>query len=87
MRSFQTRRAEEILQNVVRFPRLAEAVRMQGLEALAFQRTPTAREFLELVSTDHEGRYGAALAAAAKAMLQYWTDGAPGAPTSPPPAR
>lgn len=82
VRSIQAPRAEEILQNVVRVPRLNELAKEQALEALAFQRTPSAREFLESVRDDREGRYGARLASHAKGVLQYWADGAP-----PPPPR
>src|SRR5262249_15324421 len=47
---FQAARAEEILANVVRHPQLAELLKVRALEGLVFQRSPTAREFLEEVS-------------------------------------
>jgi hypothetical protein len=81
IRSFQHPRAQEILENVVRYAKLDDGIRIEALEALAFQRTATAREFLESVRDDREGRFGSRLAATARTVLSQWGDA--GAPLPP----
>lgn len=72
VRAFQTPRAEEILENVVRHPKMTEPAKSEALQALAFQRSATAREFLESVRDDREGRFGAKLSTLARGALQQW---------------
>jgi HEAT repeat protein len=80
VRSFTAPRAEEILANVVRHPYPTEQVKVFAVESLAFQRTPTARQFLEHVRDG--AQYSTRLQAVAKQTLQRgWP-----APTSPTPA-
>jgi HEAT repeat protein len=69
VRAFQTPRAEEILENVIRHPRIADPLKLYALQSLPFQRSATAREFLQLVSREEE-RFGAQLAQAARNALQ-----------------
>ncbi len=49
---FQVNRAEEILCNVVRHPPLPDKLKVQAIEALVFQRSPTAREFLGRIANN-----------------------------------
>ena len=49
---FQHPRAEEILTNVVRSTRLPDALKIQALDGLLYQRTPSARATLESASRD-----------------------------------
>lgn len=72
IRAFQTPRAEEILENVVRHAKMSEAAKVEALQALAFQRSATAREFLEAVRDDRDGRFGAKLSNLARGVLQQW---------------
>jgi hypothetical protein len=72
IRAFQTPRAEEILQNVVRHPKMGEPAKAEALQALMFQRSATAREFLESVRDDRDGRFGAKLSTIARGVLQQW---------------
>jgi hypothetical protein len=49
---FQHPRAEEILSSVVRSARLPDALKIQALDGLLYQRTPSARATLESASRD-----------------------------------
>lgn len=49
---FQHLRAEEILSSAVRNPRLPDAVKIQALDGLLYQRTPSARATVETASRD-----------------------------------
>jgi hypothetical protein len=49
---FQHPRAEEILSSVVRSTRLPDALKIQALDGLLYQRTPSARATLESASRD-----------------------------------
>lgn len=49
---FQHPRAEEILSSVVRSTRLPDALKIQALDGLLYQRTPSARTTVEAVSRD-----------------------------------
>jgi HEAT repeat protein len=49
---FQHPRAEEILTSVVRSTRLPDALKIQALDGLLYQRTPSARATLESASRD-----------------------------------
>ncbi|MCY1042845.1 HEAT repeat domain-containing protein [Corallococcus sp. bb12-1] len=72
---FQHRRAEEILGNVVRHPRLPDALKIQALGGLLYQRTPTARRSVQDVAAD--SRVGYAVQNAARSVAAQWD--APGA--------
>jgi hypothetical protein len=65
---FQTPRAEEILENVVRHPRLPDLMKIKAVGALPFQASPTSREFLNDTATN--GRWSAPVRAAARQALQ-----------------
>ncbi len=67
---FQTPRAEEILQNVVRHPQLSEKLKLQALNGLLFQRSPTSREFLARASVATSLSYS--VREAAKKTLAQW---------------
>lgn len=75
VRSFTTPRAEEILANVIRHPYPSEAVKTFAVESMAFQRTPSARQFLEHVSTGSQ--FTSKLQAVAKQALQRGWSSAP----------
>jgi hypothetical protein len=49
---FQHPRAEEILGNVVRHPRMPDALKIQAINGLIFQRTPTARRAVQDAAVD-----------------------------------
>jgi HEAT repeat protein len=49
---FQHPRAEEILSGVVRHPKLADALKIQALDGLLYQRTASARATVEAASRD-----------------------------------
>jgi HEAT repeat protein len=49
---FQHPRAEEILGNVVRHPRMPDALKIQALNGLIFQRTATARRTVQDTAVD-----------------------------------
>ncbi|RKH11859.1 HEAT repeat domain-containing protein [Corallococcus sp. CA053C] len=70
---FQHRRAEEILGNIVRHPRLPDALKIQALGGLLYQRTPTARRTVQDVAAD--SRMGYAVQNAARSVVSQW-DGA-----------
>jgi HEAT repeat protein len=65
---FRTPRAEEILENVVRHPRIPEPMKVKALQALPYQASSTSREFLNEIATS--GRQGSAIRAAARLVLQ-----------------
>lgn len=67
---FHAARAQEILENVVRSSFLHERLKLQAVEALMFQRTPTAREFLARVSTSTSFPYN--VRKAAQKALEAW---------------
>ncbi len=67
---FQHRRAEEILGNVVRHPRLPDALKIQALGGLLYQRTPTARRVVQDVAAD--SRVGYAVQNAARSVASQW---------------
>ncbi|RKG73621.1 HEAT repeat domain-containing protein [Corallococcus terminator] len=67
---FQHRRAEEILGNVVRHPRLPDALKIQALGGLLYQRTPTARRSVQDVAAD--SRVGYAVQNAARSVAAQW---------------
>jgi HEAT repeat protein len=75
---FQHRRAEEILGNVVRHPRLPDALKIQALGGLLYQRTATARRVVQDVAAD--SRMGYAVQNAARSVAQQWDAGAATAP-------
>jgi HEAT repeat protein len=80
VRSYPVPRAEEILTNVVRHPYPGDPVKLLALESLAFQRTRSAKQFLEHVRDG--AQYTPRMAAAAKSALQRgWPT-----PAAPPPA-
>jgi HEAT repeat protein len=67
---FQHPRAEELLSGVVRHPRLPEALKIQALDGLLYQRTPTARATVEGASRDP--RLPLAIQSAALAVAARW---------------
>ncbi|MBN9684413.1 MULTISPECIES: HEAT repeat domain-containing protein [unclassified Corallococcus] len=67
---FQHRRAEEILGNVVRHPRLPDTLKIQALGGLLYQRTPTARRVVQDVAAD--SRVGYAVQNAARSVASQW---------------
>ncbi|MCP3062572.1 HEAT repeat domain-containing protein [Myxococcus sp. K38C18041901] len=67
---FQHPRAEEILGNVVRHPRMPDALKIQALNGLIFQRTPSARRTLQDAITD--ARLTSAVQNAARAVAAQW---------------
>ncbi|RJS17083.1 HEAT repeat domain-containing protein [Corallococcus sp. H22C18031201] len=71
---FQHRRAEEILGNVVRHTKLPDALKIQALSGLIFQRTATARRTVQDVAAD--SRMGWAVQNAARTVAAQW-DAAP----------
>ncbi|RKH46785.1 HEAT repeat domain-containing protein [Corallococcus sp. AB049A] len=73
---FQHRRAEEILGNVVRHPRLPDTLKIQALSGLLYQRTATARRVVQDVAAD--SRVGYAVQNAARSVASQW-DAAPAA--------
>ncbi|GMU10584.1 HEAT repeat domain-containing protein [Corallococcus caeni] len=75
---FQHRRAEEILGNVVRHPRLPDALKIQALGGLLYQRTPTARRVVQDVAAD--SRVGYAVQNAARSVASQWEAAAAPAP-------
>lgn len=86
VRAYEVPRAEEILANVVRHPFPGEPVKLLALDSLAYQRTRSARAFLEHVATGSQ--FSPRLQAAARATLQRgWGAAAPApapAPQHPP---
>lgn len=74
---FQHPRAAEILGNVVRHPRLPEALKIQALSGLVFQRTPAARRAVQDTAAD--SRMGWVVQNAARTVLAQW-DAAPAPP-------
>jgi len=68
IRAFQTPRAEEILENIIRHPRTSDAVKLYAIQSLPLQRSTTAREFLIQVMQS-EDRFGAQVAQAARNAL------------------
>jgi HEAT repeat protein len=75
---FSMPRAAEILANAVRHPRTSEALKLQALESLVFQRDEVTRAFL--AQTSASPRYSLRVQSAAKASLAKWT---PAAGTTP----
>lgn len=67
---FQHPRAEEILANVVRHPRLPDALKIQALNGLVFQRTPTARRAVQDAAVD--SRLSAGVQNAARTVVSQW---------------
>ncbi|MBN1210435.1 MAG: HEAT repeat domain-containing protein [Myxococcaceae bacterium] len=67
---FQHPRAEEILSGVVRNPRLPDALKIQALDGLLYQRTPSARATVEAASKDP--RLPLALQSAALNVAARW---------------
>ncbi|HYV48157.1 MAG TPA: HEAT repeat domain-containing protein [Myxococcaceae bacterium] len=85
VRAYGLPRAEEILANVVRHPYPGEPVKLLALDSLAYQRTRSAKAFLEHVATGTQ--FSARLQAAAKATLQRaWSAPAPASAPQKPPA-
>jgi len=83
VRAFQTPRAEEILENIVRHPRTTDALKLYAVQSLPLQRSPTAREFL-LQVMQGEDRFGPQLAQAARnALARAGELPAPGQPSAP----
>jgi HEAT repeat protein len=70
---FQHPRAEEILSSVVRNARLPDALKIQALDGLLYQRTPSARATVEAASRDT--RLPLAIQSAANNVAARW--GAP----------
>ena len=70
---FQHPRAEEILSSVVRNARLPDALKIQALDGLLYQRTPSARATVEAASRDP--RQSLAIQSAALNIAARW--GAP----------
>ncbi|SEN07699.1 HEAT repeat-containing protein [Stigmatella aurantiaca] len=67
---FQHPRAEEILTQVVRHTQLPDALKLQALDGLLYQRTASARATVGAVSKDP--RLPAALQSAALSVLARW---------------
>jgi HEAT repeat protein len=67
---FQHPRAEEILAQVVRTATLPDALKLQALDGLLYQRTASARATVETVSKDP--RLPASLQSAALGVLARW---------------
>lgn len=67
---FATPRAEEILSNVVRHPVLTDRLKLQAIQALVFQRTPTARELLAKLAASSASNPG--LVVGARQALEDW---------------
>ncbi|MBZ4416601.1 HEAT repeat domain-containing protein [Myxococcus sp. RHSTA-1-4] len=67
---FQHPRAEEILGNVVRHPRMPDALKIQALNGLVFQRTPTARRTVRDAAVD--SRLTAPVQNAARTVAAQW---------------
>ncbi|WIG96729.1 HEAT repeat domain-containing protein [Myxococcus sp. SDU36] len=67
---FQHPRAEELLANVVRHPRLPDALKIQALNGLVFQRTPTARRAVQDAAVD--SRLSAGVQNAARTVVSQW---------------
>ncbi|QSQ27235.1 HEAT repeat domain-containing protein [Pyxidicoccus parkwayensis] len=74
---FQHPRAEEILGNVVRHPRMPDALKIQALNGLIFQRTSTARRTVQDAALD--ARLTAPVQNAARTVVAQWEP----APTAP----
>ena len=73
---FQTPRAEEILENVVRHPRLPDLLKVKAVQALPFQASATAHEFL--MESQNNIRLSAQVRSAARSGLQDWGSPPPG---------
>lgn len=71
---FRCPRAEEILANVLRHPQLSERLKLQALQALLFQRSPTSRELLARLKG---AQVSPNLKASAARALQEWDPPAP----------
>lgn len=67
---FQHPRAEEILGNVVRHPRMPDALKIQALNGLIFQRTATARRTVQDAAGDT--RLTAPVQNAARTVASQW---------------
>jgi hypothetical protein len=67
---FQHPRAEEILSSVVRNARLPDALKIQALDGLLYQRTPSARATVDAASRDP--RQPAAIQSAALNIAARW---------------
>ncbi|MCY1014700.1 HEAT repeat domain-containing protein [Pyxidicoccus sp. MSG2] len=67
---FQEPRAEEILGNVVRHPRMPDALKIQALNGLIFQRTATARRTVQDAALD--ARLTAPVQNAARTVAAQW---------------
>ncbi|MFP2964172.1 HEAT repeat domain-containing protein [Myxococcus sp. 1LA] len=67
---FQHPRAEELLANVVRHPRMPDALKIQALNGLVFQRTPTARRAVQDAAVD--SRLTAGVQNAARTVVSQW---------------
>lgn len=67
---FQHERAEEVLANVVRHPRLPDSLKLIALEQLVFQRRPSARAFLD--ETGKSRAPSVAIQNAAREAAQRW---------------
>ncbi|NTX14326.1 HEAT repeat domain-containing protein [Myxococcus sp. CA051A] len=67
---FQHPRAEEILGNVVRHPRMPDALKIQALNGLVFQRTASARRTVQDAATD--SRLTSVVQNAARAVAEQW---------------
>ncbi|MCP3161798.1 HEAT repeat domain-containing protein [Myxococcus qinghaiensis] len=67
---FQHPRAEEILGNVVRHPRMPDALKIQALNGLVFQRTSSARRTVQDAAAD--SRLTSVVQNAARAVAAQW---------------
>ncbi|MFP2912844.1 HEAT repeat domain-containing protein, partial [Pyxidicoccus sp. 3LFB2] len=67
---FQHPRAEEILGNVVRHPRMPDALKIQALNGLIFQRTATARRTVQDAALDR--RLTSPVQNAARTVATQW---------------
>jgi hypothetical protein len=65
---FQSPRAEEILENVVRHPRIPDPMKIRALQELPYQASKTCREFLNDAATS--ARMSASVRQAARQVLQ-----------------
>jgi hypothetical protein len=65
---FQSPRAEEILENVVRHPRIPDPMKIRALQELPYQASKTCREFLNDAATS--ARMSASVRSAARQVLQ-----------------
>lgn len=77
---FQHPRAEQILSDVVRHPSLPEPLKLQALDGLLFQRTPSAHAFVR--DAARNPRYSLTVQSAALAVANKWNAPLPASESS-----